>query len=181
MYELLTDELPFRGDKQMLVVQILNDAPPTPRKLDSTVPRDLETICLKCLRKEPAHRYQTTAELAADLQRWLDHQPIAARPIGVHERVWSWCRRRPAVASWIALLLVVLVGSMLVAHESGQRETARRLVAELNAADVSRLPAIIERLQSNRRRAVPLLRAADKAAASSDTPGPRRRASPCFS
>lgn len=78
LYELLTDELPFRGDKQMLVVQILNDAPPPPRKLDSSVPRDLETICLKCLRKEPAHRYQTTAELAADLQRWLDHQPIAA-------------------------------------------------------------------------------------------------------
>ncbi len=160
LYELLTGELPFRGDKQMLIVQILNDEPPSLRKLKGEVPRDLETICLKCLRKQPGQRYQTAEELATDLQRWLDHQPIAARPIGPHERFWFWCRRRPTIAAIVALLLLVLIGSVLAAREVQQRERARRLVAQLASADVALVPNIIEQLRVYRYRAVPLLRAA---------------------
>ncbi len=69
LFELLTGELPFRGETRMLMVQILNDDPPSPRKLNGRIPRDLETICLKCLEKDPARRYQTAGELADDLRR----------------------------------------------------------------------------------------------------------------
>ena len=82
LFELLTGELPFRGDARMLIVQILNEEPPSPRKLKATVSRDLETITLKCLQKDPAKRYQTAQELADDLKRFLKKEPIQARPIG---------------------------------------------------------------------------------------------------
>ena len=65
LFELLTSELPFRGDKRMLLVQIQRDEPPSPRKFNSHIPRDLETICLKCLEKDPGKRYPTAAEFAA--------------------------------------------------------------------------------------------------------------------
>jgi serine/threonine protein kinase len=81
LYRLLTGELPFRGRSQMLIVQILKDDPPSPRKLDARLPRDVETICLKCMQKDPARRYQTSADLATDLGHWLADEPITARPV----------------------------------------------------------------------------------------------------
>jgi eukaryotic-like serine/threonine-protein kinase len=74
-------------------VQILDEEPPSPRKFNANVPRDLETITLKCLEKDPAKRYQTAQALADDLRRYLAGEPIKARPVGRVERVWRWCKR----------------------------------------------------------------------------------------
>lgn len=121
LFRLLTGELPFRGQRQMLIVQILSEEPPALRKLDARLPRDVETICLKCLEKDRARRYQS----AADLRRWLTGHPIQARPVSRTERAWRWCHRNPAVASLSALVtLVLLIGigvSSYFAVESSSR------------------------------------------------------------
>jgi predicted Ser/Thr protein kinase/ribosomal protein S27E len=93
LFELLTGELPFRGEQRMLIVQILRDEPPSPRKFNSRVPRDLETITIKCLEKDPAKRYQSSQELADELRRWLRGDAIWARSVSRVERCWRWCRR----------------------------------------------------------------------------------------
>lgn len=95
LYRLLTGELPFRGESRMLIVQILRDQPSSPRKLNSRIPHDLETVCLKCLEKDPNRRYQTAGELAEDLNRYLGGQPVRARPVGTLGRLWRWYRCNP--------------------------------------------------------------------------------------
>jgi WD40 repeat protein/tRNA A-37 threonylcarbamoyl transferase component Bud32 len=115
LFRLLTGELPFRGEARMLILQILSDEPTRPRKLNSNIHRDLETITLKCLEKDPAKRYQTARELADDLRRFLAYEPIQARPVGRVERAWRWCKRRPEVAALLALLFVVLVAVAIIA------------------------------------------------------------------
>ena len=101
LFELLTGERPFRGNTRMLLHQILTDEPPRPRKYESNIPQDLETVCLKCLEKDPAKRYQTAAELRDEVQRYLAGEPVLARPIGKLNAAWRWCRRHPAVAGSI--------------------------------------------------------------------------------
>jgi len=108
LYELLTGERPFRGNRRMLILAVLQDEPRQPRRLNDKIPRDLETICLKAMAKSPARRYASARELADDLRRWLHGEPIKARPIGKAERLWRWCRRNPVAAS---LLLAVTLGS----------------------------------------------------------------------
>jgi WD40 repeat protein/tRNA A-37 threonylcarbamoyl transferase component Bud32 len=103
LYELLTGELPFRGSRVMMIHQVLYEEPRPPRKQNDKVPRDLETICLKCLEKEPGRRYTTARALAEDLRRFLRGEPITARPAGLLERGLKWARRRPAAT---ALMLV---------------------------------------------------------------------------
>jgi WD40 repeat protein/tRNA A-37 threonylcarbamoyl transferase component Bud32 len=109
LYHLLTGELPFRGTQRMLLHQVLHDDPKPPRRLNDRIPRDLETITLKALAKEPARRYATARDLAEDLRHWLKGEPIAARPVGRWERAARWVRRRPAAA---ALLLVSGVAAL---------------------------------------------------------------------
>src|SRR5262249_7274016 len=104
LYELLTGAVPFRGSKTLLVEQILHAEARPPRRLNVAVPRDLETVALKCLAKDPARRYATARELADDLRRWLNGEPIRARPVGAAERLWRWCRRNPVPATLTALL-----------------------------------------------------------------------------
>ena len=87
-------------------MQVVRDDPAPPRQLQSRTPRDLETVCLKCLRKEPQNRYADAAALAEDLRRFQAGEPVRARPIGAFGRGCRWCRRRPAAA--LALLVVVL-------------------------------------------------------------------------
>jgi hypothetical protein len=108
LFELLTGELPFRGETQMLLLQIDRDEPPQPRDLNARIPRDLETVCLKAMAKEPARRYQTSQELADDLRRWLDGKPIRARRAGRIEQALKWAQRFPAAAAMIATIPVYL-------------------------------------------------------------------------
>jgi WD40 repeat protein/tRNA A-37 threonylcarbamoyl transferase component Bud32 len=112
LFELLTGERPFRGNPRMLVHQVIHDEPPSPRRLNSRIPRDLETICLKCLEKEPKKRYPTAAEVAFELRRHLAGQPIVARPISKPARAWRWARRNPAIAGLsAAVILALLLGT----------------------------------------------------------------------
>ncbi len=108
-YELLTGVLPFKGNARMILHHVLHDEPKPPRKRDPSVPRDLETICLKAMAKEPGRRYPTAAAFATDLRRWLSGEPIQARRVGVLERTVKWARRRPAAAALIAVLVIVTV------------------------------------------------------------------------
>jgi tetratricopeptide (TPR) repeat protein/tRNA A-37 threonylcarbamoyl transferase component Bud32/ribosomal protein S27E len=121
LYELLTGELPFRGSSRMVVLQIIYDDPPLPRKLRTAIPRDLETIALKCLEKDPGRRYPTADELAADLRRWLAGEPIRARPIGRTERLSRWCSRNPMIAGLAATAALLLIAVAVVSTVSAVR------------------------------------------------------------
>jgi eukaryotic-like serine/threonine-protein kinase len=110
LYELLTGERPFRGNRRMLLLQVLEDEPRPPHRLNDRVPRDLETITLKAMAKSPTRRYATATDLADDLRRFLRNEPVKARPAGWVERAWRWARRNPVPAS---LLVAVTLGSGL--------------------------------------------------------------------
>ena len=118
LYQLLTGELPFRGNARMLVHQALNEEPQAPRWRDATVPRNLETICLKAMAKEPASRYETAGELGADLRRFVNDEPILARPVSIAERVVRRVRRNQFVAVLSAAVFVL--SSIVVIVLSGR-------------------------------------------------------------
>ena len=126
LYELLTGERPFNGNRMVLLQQVLNAEPPSPRKHQPNVPRDLETICLKCLEKSPERRYQSAAELAEELGRYLRNEPILARPISRPARLWRWCRRNPVATGLIVLLVAttisVAVGGVLALEAERTRQ-----------------------------------------------------------
>jgi WD40 repeat protein len=151
LYEMLCGELPFRGSKMMLLLQVLHDEPKPPRKLNDKVPRDLETICLKCLQKEPRRRYASAQDLAEDLRRWLTGEPIHARPVGGLERLCKWVQRRPAVAGLLAAVMVVasvgLAGVLWAYGEAvWQRNLARDEAGRADAqAEESRQAAEAEK------------------------------------
>ena len=113
LYELLTGELPFRGNQRMLLHQVIHDEPGAPRSLNDRIPRDLETICLKAMAKEPAGRYATAGELAADLKRWLRGEPIHARPGAVGATV------APVPAQPLGGHIVALLAASMLASAVG--------------------------------------------------------------
>jgi serine/threonine-protein kinase len=116
LYECLTGRPPFRGETQAAtLLQVQADEPVPPARLNRQVPRDLETICLKCLQKAPSQRYASAAALADDLRRFEKSEPIAARPAGALERVAKWVRRRPAAAAIVAAALLMFVGISVAA------------------------------------------------------------------
>ena len=143
LFELLTRERPFRGNRQTILLQILDDAPPRPRKFDAKIPRDLETICLKCLEKHPANRYSTAQAFVDDCQRFLDGKPVVARPVPKVVHAIRWCRRSPVLAGLIATVAVLLTVIAIVSA-AGAISTRRalamadraRAIADQRAEDI---------------------------------------------
>ncbi len=132
LYEALTGEIPFRGAPHLVLRQVIEEDPRPPRQYSDQVPRDLETICLKAMAREPARRYQTAGAMAGDLQRWLGGEPILARPTGRFERGVLWCRRNPRVAGLAASLIVTLLVGFLAVVWQWRRAERNADRAELN-------------------------------------------------
>jgi serine/threonine-protein kinase len=127
LYELLTGRPPFKAATPLdTVLQMLENEPVPPRQLQPKVPRDLETICLKCLQKEPRKRFATAEELAEDLRRFGEGRPVQARRTPPWERAWRWCRRHPAA---VVVLLALGVGAVGTAVGLVQAERAEWAVA----------------------------------------------------
>ncbi len=108
LYECLTGRPPFVGPVLELLKQVADDEPVPPRRFNRSIPPDLETVCLKCLAQEPARRYATAADLAADLERFIRGEAVRARPVSWSERAWRWCRRNRLAAS---LAIVAVTGA----------------------------------------------------------------------
>ena len=130
LYHLLIGQPPFKGKTLTETLQqVLYSEPVAPRSLNRSIPRDLETICLKCLEKEVPRRYPTAQELADDLGRFLMDQPIRARPVGAAGRAWKWCRRQPTLAGMGVVLLLMFVlglsGVLWQLHDTRQNASAR--------------------------------------------------------
>ena len=133
LFRMLTGELPFRGNAQMQMHQRLTADAPSPRKLNRHIPRDLETICLKCLERDPNKRYSTAAALAAEFKRFQKDLPILARPLSPPKRLARWARRKPALAA-IAFLVTALaiVGPTVAMRIESQRRRLASLLSEKN-------------------------------------------------
>jgi WD40 repeat protein len=126
LYELLTGRPPFQAESALeTLVQVRSQEPVSPSRLQPKLPRDLVTICLTCLHKDPRKRYASAEALANDLRRFLDGQPIQARPINAVERTMKWVRRRPAVAALLATIVVVAAAGVTgIVHQLRKTEDA---------------------------------------------------------
>jgi formylglycine-generating enzyme required for sulfatase activity len=170
LYRLVTGRLPFEADSPTATVQqVLHRDPAPPRSVVADVPRDVETICLKCLEKEPGKRYPTADALAADLRAFLAGRPITARPVGAAERAWKWAKRHPARATTggIGVLIAVAVWVTVVQVRQaiqGERDRAGREaradadVRALATAEPAVVPVLVDRLAEVRDLAGPRLR-----------------------
>jgi serine/threonine protein kinase len=145
LYEMLTGRPPFRAETAWdTIQQVLQEEPVPPSRLQPKTPRDLETVCLKCLEKDPERRYASAAALGEDLGRFLRNEPIRARPVRTPERLWRWAKRNPRDAGWIAASLLLLLGGLIAAlslwglaeaRREESEEAGRRLKKEKDAAD----------------------------------------------
>lgn len=138
LYELLTGRPPFRGESDLdTLVLVRTEEPVSLTRLRPKMPRDLDTICLKCLHKEPRQRYASALALSQDLRRLLAGTPIQARPVGSVERLWRWCRRKPAQASAMAVAAVLLLAvvALSLAFAVHQRNAAQEIERHSNVAE----------------------------------------------
>jgi WD40 repeat protein len=138
LYEMLTGGPPFRGTRAMVLRQVTEDDPRPPRRVNERVPRDLETVCLKAMSKEPARRYRTAAEFGADLRRFLAGEVVLARPVGRAERAVRWARRKPTAAALLGVTVAaaaalagggVWYSARLAAANAGLEAANRELLA----------------------------------------------------
>ena len=144
LYELLTGRPPFWAETPLeTVLQVLHEEPVPPTRLQAKVPRDLETICLKCLEKNPQRRYPTALELAQDLDRFLNYEPVKARPVSTLERGWRWCRRKTSLA--IAVAVATVAGATAIGLSISLAVQEHQAASEIGAA-------LLE-VESGRRRA----------------------------
>ncbi len=145
LYECLTGRPPFKAATVMdTILQVISDEPVPPAQLNARVPRDLETICLKCLEKDPGKRYDSALSLAEDLGRCQRGEPIRARPVGRLECGWRWCKRNPAVAALLATVLLVLATGATVSSVLALLATEARGEAEQAAANAKQEKAAAE-------------------------------------
>jgi serine/threonine protein kinase/formylglycine-generating enzyme required for sulfatase activity len=148
LYELLTGRPPFKGATPIdTVMQVVAEDPTPPRKINGRVPRDLETICLKCLHKQTRKRYATAEALADDLKRFLDNEPVVARPTPFWERGVKWVRRRPTAAALMVLMLFGVLGvTGVIWKESRERRETQvsNLIKRVQSSD----PGELRRLRS---------------------------------
>jgi hypothetical protein len=157
LYELLAGRPPFRGETPAATLREVETLDPVaPRLLSPATPRDLETICLRCLEKEPSKRFESAQELADEIHRYLRGEPIVSRPITEVERLYRWCRRNPLPATLFAAVVVTgLLGGVLSGTFSYL--TKQRMLAEANKQeqDMIRREALlaVERAQAAKLRA----------------------------
>jgi hypothetical protein len=172
LYELLTGQAPFSGfSTEHYLLLHTHHVATAPRRVNPDLPRDLETITLKCLNKDPASRYRDCQALADDLRRWLEGEPVQARPPGPAERLVKWARRSPALATALcALAVLTLVAGTIITWqwqtavaalsraEHEQRQRALAQVQALRDAAPAAVPSILAELQANAREILPRLR-----------------------
>ena len=152
MFQLLTGELPFSGNIQSLVHQIVYVQPPRPSRLNGKISLDLETICLKCLEKDPANRFQSAQQLALELTRFLNDEPVQSRPPSTREKLVRWARQKPTEASLSGLLvlsvLTLVCGAMTYAftmQKMHEQERAMRVDAQQAESHAKHLTAQVEK------------------------------------
>jgi serine/threonine-protein kinase len=161
LYEFLTGRPPFKAALPLdTILEVLAEEPAPPRRLLSQTPRDLETIALKCLEKDPRRRYPSALALAEDLRRFREGRPIVARPVGPPERVLKWIRRQPLTAALVAVAALAVgaaIAGALWYNERREQERAAALVENVRTANLVAVPRLVEELAPHRRRAAPLL------------------------
>jgi eukaryotic-like serine/threonine-protein kinase len=144
LYHLLTGRPPFQGPTlDAILVQLRESDPLSPRKLNPSVPRDLETICLKCLQKSPESRYTSATAVAEDLSRFLSGKPIHARSLGLLGRAWRWTRRHPGIAALLVIIVLLISGliggSLAFARHQARMEHRSSLISEARSLRQTRL------------------------------------------
>jgi serine/threonine protein kinase/Flp pilus assembly protein TadD len=155
LYELLTGRPPFKGTTiHETLMQVVGEEPVPPSQLQRACRGDLETICLKCLQKDPKKRYPSARDLAEDLRRYQAGEPIKARPVGLAERGWRWCRRNPFIAALLAAVALLLSGGIASLTVLWLRSERNRTLAEANLEEAESQRARAEQSLGAARRAI---------------------------